>query len=109
MNRLADSKNSFEAIFESGKKNITKGSLRKHILHIFRTAPRQHDANGNSINLLYPNLSRLDCHILVKMLFYENKIRIKQERNPSVRKELKENHDRINTKQLFDLIGNSKL
>jgi hypothetical protein len=73
MNRLSTSKQSFSQIIESGKKHITKASLRKFILSLNR------DELNREQTL---RLTRLDCHLLVKMLFQENQQNLREETNP---------------------------
>ena len=86
LNRLRVAAKALTPILESGKSHITKSSLRKYIL----SQQAKTKQAGPSLQL-----SRLDCHLLVKLLYAENKARLAREANPQTRKRMKETQDRI--------------
>ena len=69
-------------MIESGKKHLTKGSLRKYLLS-------SKDTHG---------LSRLDCHVLIMMLFNQNRKKVENEQNAEKRREMKQKIDKISVK-----------
>ena len=83
---LADGDAFFSPIFESGKQHITKKSLRKFILSQFHNVPRQGDSKFSPQAY---GFSRLDCHILLKMMHSSALEDLAAETDPTKRKYLK--------------------
>ena len=93
MNRLVESKESLQPIFESGKTHLTKASLRRFILQ------SQRQKQNNKLNL-----NRLDCHVLVKILYQINKEACRAEKDPARRQRLKNEVEKITVSQLDHLL-----
>merc|ERR1712110_1111442 len=93
MNRLVESKDALQPIFESGKTHLTKASLRRFILK------SQQQKECSKLNL-----NRLDCHVLVKMLYHINKEACRAEKDPERRQKLKNEIERITVSQLEHLL-----
>jgi len=101
---LAGGRSHFAPIFESGKKHITKKSLRKFLLSQFHDMPRQGDSKLSPQSL---GFSRLDCHILVKMLHTQGVEDIKAEKDPAKRKYLKQNQGCLHITQLKQILSST--
>jgi len=99
-NRLAESKDSLQPIFESGKTHLTKASLRRFILK----SQQQIVLHAQQGKL---NLSRLDCHVLVKLLYQMNREAYMAEKRPERRQKLKSEIEKIAVRSLEGLTKTS--